>query len=319
MDGRLARRAKHAPPQGILHQGSSRPPPTQDAAPDRSKKRPSLGTVGNIAAAWAEAYADRQPSKKIIARQLTMLAGHLPPTHLTPLHFTSLVAKWKHDLAPATVHTYAHKLRELAKFIESTTGITHIATWIPRTRDPGPRRVIASREEIDRLEATAPPWLRVVIVLARSLGWRLSEALRISASSLDPDDTITVRVKGGKEHTLPTTPNVAALFQHAPPGEPSTPLVERYRGSPVSVHTAHKAWRKLVARSGVNPHLNLHDLRRTAAVALYELTTDLRAVEHLLGHSQLSTTTRYLEHRDTKKLAPLLARMWTPKGDTRPQ
>ena len=82
----------------------------------------------------------------------------------------------------------------------------------------------------------------------------------------------------------------------------------------MSVHTAHRQWAKLKKTARVNPELIIHDLRRSAAVALYEISKDLRMVEQLLGHENLSTTGRYLEHRDPGKLRPLLAQMWRPKG-----
>jgi len=317
VDGRLARRARSPPPQGVRLKKGSSPRTVTTTKKGPGKKSPGLGSVADLCAAWAEAKkgTGRHTAP---ARDLTAIAGHLDPRQLTPLHFESIVARWKTKYRPATVHSNAAGLRQLARFIEATTAIHGPATWIPKTRDPGPRTTIATPEELRRLEAAAPAWFRCLLVLARSLALRLSECLRASQANLNREkQSLTILVKGGKLHTLPVTPQVLELFDLAPPGDANTPLVERYKGRPATIHAAHHAWRSLKKKTGVRPELIIHDLRRTTAVALYELTHDLRAVEHLLGHSNLATTGRYLEHHDPATLRAVLAEMWTPKTEVK--
>jgi integrase len=114
---------------------------------------------------------------------------------------------------------------------------------------------------------------------------------------------------------MPATEEVAAIFANAPAGDPLTPLLELYRGRPVSKDSIRRQWAKLKRQSGIT-NLVPHDLRRTVAVPTYELTKDLRIVWQILRHKDLSTTARYIEHRDPTQLREILAQLWRPKGDT---
>lgn len=198
-------------------------------------------------------------------------------------------------------------MRLFIKHFSARYGRTDLT--VPKTRQPGPRTTIATPEEIARLVAAAEPWMRVLLQLCVSLALRLSEALDVRESNATPQ-SIAFKAKGGETQSMPITPDVAAAIRNAPPGDPTIPLVARYYGKPVTKAVAHHAWLKLKKRAAVNQNLIIHDLRRTTAVTAYELTKDLRAVEQILRHRNLSTTTRYLEHRDTGKLASLLEQLW---------
>jgi integrase len=76
----------------------------------------------------------------------------------------------------------------------------------------------------------------------------------------------------------------------------------------------NKSWNRLKKTTGADRALNFHDLRRTTAVALYEVSKDLRVVEQMLGHQSLGSTVRYLEHRDPAKLRPYLDSIHKPTG-----
>lgn len=51
-------------------------------------------------------------------------------------------------------------------------------------------------------------------------------------------------------------------------------------------------WHALLAQAGVRP-ARVHDARHTAATLLLEQGIDIRVVQQILGHSQLSQTERY--------------------------
>jgi integrase len=70
------------------------------------------------------------------------------------------------------------------------------------------------------------------------------------------------------------------------------------RGSPERNMTTRRYARlvsKWIAKSGSDPHLfGTHSLRRTKATLIYRRTGNLRAVQLLLGHTEIESTVRYL-------------------------
>jgi integrase len=63
-------------------------------------------------------------------------------------------------------------------------------------------------------------------------------------------------------------------------------------GAPIDPHDDWKEWRTLLATAGVR-EARVHDARHTAGTLLLEQGIDIRVVQQILGHSQLSQTQRY--------------------------
>jgi site-specific recombinase XerD len=65
-------------------------------------------------------------------------------------------------------------------------------------------------------------------------------------------------------------------------------------GEPITRFAVEHACREARARSGITRPVTPHSLRHAFAVHLLESGTDLRTIQLLLGHRNLSTTARYL-------------------------
>ena len=156
--------------------------------------------------------------------------------------------------------------------------------------------------------------MRCWLILAAELGLRISETLRVSDATHNPQTrTITITTKGTKPRTLPTTDELEALFGLAPPAnDPTTPLIARLLGRPISQGQLRRYWSKLKKQTGTREEIHPHDLRRSAAERLYDQTRDIRAVQRLLGHDDLTSTMQYLEHYDPENLRPLIDSLKIP-------
>lgn len=79
-------------------------------------------------------------------------------------------------------------------------------------------------------------------------------------------------------------------------GEPDEFLLYplRFRTRPMDRTTLHRWFKKCLARAGMPPDIQLHELRHTAAQALYDLSEDIVLAQQLLRHGDIRTTRGYL-------------------------
>jgi site-specific recombinase XerD len=73
----------------------------------------------------------------------------------------------------------------------------------------------------------------------------------------------------------------------------------RYEGKPIDQMVLHSACRSACTASGLTKKVTVHTLRHSFATHLLEAGSDIRIIQVLLGHSNLSTTARYTQVADT--------------------
>ena len=184
----------------------------------------------------------------------------------------------------------------------------------PRRARTLPRTLSAAEAErlVDAAAGTGPRALRdrAIVELLYGAGLRISEALGLLRTSIDLDDRL-VRVlgKGGKERLVPLgRPAVDAIRRYLALGRPhldrrSRPeLFLNARGGALTRAGAFLILRKLADRAGLEPgRVHPHLLRHSFATHLLEGGADLRSVQEMLGHSDLSTTERYTHVSDRRR------------------
>ena len=164
------------------------------------------------------------------------------------------------------------------------------------------------------LEAGASSTLEIrdlaMFELFYSSGLRLSELAALNLADVDqPDNSLIVRTgKGGKSRILPIgskavtaindwlqqrLKNIAAL-------EPA--LFVSIRGTRLGQRSIELRLEQWCKKKGIAEHIHPHMLRHSFASHLLESSQDLRAVQELLGHSNISTTQIYT-HLDFQHLA----------------
>lgn len=150
---------------------------------------------------------------------------------------------------------------------------------------------------------------RAILELFYSSGLRLSELTGLDLGDLDlAEGLVQVTGKGRKMRRVPVGRHAVAAVRAwltareplAAAGEPAL-FVSRRGGrlSPRSVQARIKLWAR---RQGVDANVHPHLLRHSFASHLLESSGDLRAVQELLGHADISTTQIYT-HLDFQHLA----------------
>jgi integrase/recombinase XerD len=143
---------------------------------------------------------------------------------------------------------------------------------------------------------------RAMLELAYGAGLRVSEWISTGARDLLLDQgVVRVMGKGSKERLVPIGRNaIAALaiyLRELRPklerGQGKGALFLNARGEPLSRMGAWKILRKYVERAGIQTHVTPHTLRHSFATHLLEGGADLRAVQEMLGHADISTTQIY--------------------------
>jgi integrase/recombinase XerD len=143
---------------------------------------------------------------------------------------------------------------------------------------------------------------RAMLELAYGAGLRVSEWISIGLKDVLFDEMV-VRVfgKGAKERLVPIGRKaigaVAIYVRELRPklerGEGKGRLFLNARGVPLSRMGAWKILRKYVQQVGIVKHVSPHTLRHSFATHLLEGGADLRAVQEMLGHADISTTQIY--------------------------
>jgi integrase len=169
---------------------------------------------------------------------------------------------------------------------------------VPHTKVPSPRSVVVPTDTLSLLLAHAVPWLRLLILLCHDTALRSTSAGSIARHHYD-EATNEIRVVGkGQQVTIvPASQRIRAMLLDAPLG--TAPYVELYRGKPMHHSSVQQAFRRLCVSLDLGANVRLHDLRRTMAEKTYNVTSDLRVVQQLLGHSALHSTTQYLQRPGT--------------------
>ena len=165
-----------------------------------------------------------------------------------------------------------------------------------------------NREEIDRLsdspDSSRPTGIRdhAMIELLYATGLRVSELCSLSVADLNLDlGVLRATGKGRKQRMIPVgKPALAAVRAYLETTRPAIlkDRVSRYlfvtaRGGPMTRQAFWKLLRSHGRKAGVFHHLTPHVIRHSFATHLLEGGADLRSVQTMLGHADISTTQIY--------------------------
>ncbi|MGH7589803.1 MAG: site-specific tyrosine recombinase XerD [Gemmatimonadales bacterium] len=251
------------------------------------------------------------------------------PEHLTARGLRQFVFGLKDlGLGPATIRRHISAVRTYFRFAVGEG----LVRGDPSDRLEAPRRGRKLPDTLSVKDVTAileaPPlddplaWRdRALLELAYGAGLRVSELCGLTQTDLWLDDQV-VRVfgKGSKERIVPIGRSiigtVAVYLRQLRPeldhGESGNRLLLNVRGRPLSRVGAWGVVKKAAARAGVRKRVTPHTLRHSFATHLLEGGADLRAVQEMLGHADLSTTQIYT-HVDREYLRSV-HRQFHPRG-----
>lgn len=154
---------------------------------------------------------------------------------------------------------------------------------------------------------------RAMFELIYSSGLRVSELVAVNVGDLNPSCELRVVGKGNKTRIVPYGREAQTWIQnwlecrHTLVGEgkaaaPSDALFIGQRGGRLTPRSVQLRLQQWALQRGIPDRVHPHKLRHSFASHVLESSGDLRAVQELLGHANLSTTQVYT-HLDFQHLA----------------
>ena len=238
---------------------------------------------------WAEAQADTIRAAMIAARK----------TGLAPKSIQRLLSSWR--------SFFTYLLHQRLVKINPVAGIQAPKSphKLPSSVDPDQiSQILNAPTAADDPMATRD---KAMVELTYSCGLRLAELASLNVFDIDiTDASLIVTGKGNKTRQLPigryAIAAIAAWLQQRTLLKcfDANALFINNRGQRLGVRGIQLRMAKMAATHG--QHIHPHMLRHSFASHLLQSSGDLRAVQELLGHSNISTTQVYT-HLDYQHLA----------------
>lgn len=231
-------------------------------------------------------------------------------------------------LSPSTVRQAYSALRFLYVEVLKRPGVVE-DIGLPKVRKKLP--IVPSRREVVAvLDACADPFDRAFFTAVYAAGLRLSEALNLQATDIRSDEGVLwVRHgKGGKDRQVMLDDQLLRILRthwrasRLPgpwlfPARRSAGLRRadprgRWADHPVHRTTMQRRFRRRCADAQIR-RVTVHGLRHAFATHLLEDGVDVRTLQVLLGHAQITTTMRYLQI-DPSQVGQLPSPLQTLRG-----
>jgi len=264
-----------------------------------------------LAAKTVESY------QRDLSAFIGFIAGHLDKTiklkdlaDLALRDFRAYLAfrqRGDKPLSAASIARQLSALRTFYRYLNRRYRIENDAIGLikgPRVQAPLPKPLSQSgaKDIVAEGSTDARPWVQsrntAVMMLLYGAGLRVSEALSLSPDHLPLKQTLSLTGKGGKTRIVPILPVVVEAVEKyvklCPfPLENGLALFRGVRGGPLSARQVQLDMQRLRGYLGLPETATPHALRHSFATHLLAGGGDLRTIQQLLGHEDLSTTQRY--------------------------
>jgi site-specific recombinase XerD len=165
----------------------------------------------------------------------------------------------------------------------------------PKVKRPIP--VVLTKDEIEQLFSVIKNQKhKLLLKLYYSSGLRLSEAINLKKKDLDFNENVVwIRDgKGGKDRMSIVSENlIKELKEFTQYKEDNQFIFTNKKGNPLSARSVQLVIEKAKEKAKLSKDIHIHTLRHSFATHLLEAGVDIRYIQELLGHADLSTTQIY--------------------------
>lgn len=242
------------------------------------------------------------------------------------LNLEKFIEEYGHDHTASSCNRMLSSIRSFLAFGQSHYNIENQALYLKSFKKNAHLPLYASKKQMEALFHSFKPdeegiYEKAVFALLYGCGLRVSELCTLSLNDLHMEQKLLrVLGKGQKERMIPMADFVIescrSYLEKVRPSRDishiSSFLVSK-KGRSVSRQQIHNLIKKVLRENGMDERLHAHSFRHSFASHLLEGDADLRVVQELLGHSDISTTQIYT-HIQPEKLKSEYDRFF-PKPD----
>ena len=162
-------------------------------------------------------------------------------------------------------------------------------------------KYLDSWETAQKIIDNAAEHLKPIIYIALYTGMRRGNILNLKWENIDfKNNTINIKVKdknkdGGKNLSIPMIDKLKEILEQLPR---CSDYVFTYKGQ--RIRDIKHSWHTALKNAEV-PYTNFHTLRHTAATWILKKTGNIKLTQHILGHQDIKTTTKYAHILDDDK------------------
>ncbi len=213
------------------------------------------------------------------------------------------------ELSPSSINRRLSVLKSLLRYLEnmgdeipiSPNTIKSLKTKKKNHRPPKMENMKKLLKAPDRYERD--PFIkarnRSILETLFSTGCRLSELASINIEDID-DKAIQILGKGSKERTVylsdQAQKHLIKYLKHRPKN--TAPLYCSKQGNRITARTVQKMVKYYREGLELPDDITPHKIRHAFATRLAQQGADTAAIQHLLGHESLETTTNYINTSD---------------------
>jgi integrase/recombinase XerD len=165
-------------------------------------------------------------------------------------------------------------------------------------KNPKPEKklpVVLTKDEIKQmLEVTKNKKHKLLIELLYSTGLRVSEAVNIRVKDINLDEKIAfVKYGKGKKERFVKLSNRFIIHFKSYIKKKKGSYLFSYKKKPISTRQAQRIVKNAALNAQIKKKVFCHALRSSFATHLLDSGVDIRVIQEILGHENLSTTQRY--------------------------
>ncbi len=233
------------------------------------------------------------------AQHIRLFLARLHGRGLAPKSLARMLSAWR--------GFYRHACRRLGYAANPCLGLKppKLRRALPETLSPDDCAQLLDRAPEGILETRDA----AMFELFYSSGLRLAELAGLDLARLDlAEGEVTVTGKGGKTRIVPVGAKARAALANwlaqrpALAGEGEGAVFLNRRGARLTPRSIQLRLDRWARRAGLASHVHPHLLRHSFATHVLQSSSDLRAVQEMLGHASLSATQVYT-HLDFQHLS----------------